>query len=88
MLKQSFDAQSNVIDSLHYILSIVDILDSCVAYINSSTSKEIISQDNLKRYKSTILEFFNVIPISKHQLMFHKVPKMELLLLGVLFMVC
>ena len=61
-LRKSFDAERNVIDSLHYILSIADILDSCVAYINSSTSKEIISQDNLKRYKSTILEFFNVIP--------------------------
>ena len=61
-LRKSFDAERNVIDSLHYILSIADILDSCVAYINSSTSKEIITQDNLKRYKSTILEFFNVIP--------------------------
>jgi len=61
-LAKSFDDNSNVTDSLHYILSIADILDSCVAYINNSSSADIISPDNLKRYKSTILEFFNVIP--------------------------
>tara|TARA_Y100000389_G_scaffold132648_1_gene130096 strand:+ start:3405 stop:6056 length:2652 start_codon:yes stop_codon:yes gene_type:complete len=59
---KSFDANSNVTDSLHYILSIADILDSCVSYINNCSSTYIISADNLKRYKTTILNFFNVIP--------------------------
>ena len=63
-LAKSFDANSNVTDSLHYILSIADILDSCVAYINNNNSSpsDIIPPDNLKRYKTTILNFFNVIP--------------------------